>query len=156
MFAQIIRFLNELHTLTCRVQCLSHNAQLPQKQSDQAAGYDLSSIENLTIPPHGRALVHTGLRVAPPPHTHIEIRPRSGLALKHGITVLNAPGTVDSDYRGELMVLLFNTSETPFEIHTGDRIAQAVFMRHLDVRWTPAASFDKTTRGDKGFGSTGS
>ena len=134
---------------------MSPDARVPQKQSAEAAGYDLSSAEDIEIPPHGRALVHTGLRVAPPAHSHIEIRPRSGLALKHGITVLNTPGTVDSDYRGELMVLLFNTSEEAFAVRKGDRIAQAVFMRHLDVRWVPVDTFGTTERGEKGFGSTG-
>lgn len=130
-------------------------AKIPEQKSAQAAGYDLASAEDIEIPPHGRALVHTGLRVAPPRNCHIEIRPRSGLALKHGITVLNTPGTVDADYRGELMVLLFNTTDIPFAVHTGDRIAQAVFMRHLTVQWVKADDLDPTPRGEKGFGSTG-
>ncbi len=113
------------------------------------------SAENITIPPGERALVHTGLLIAPAQNCHVEVRPRSGLALKHGITVLNTPGTIDADYRGEIMIILFNTSKEPFDIHIGDRIAQAVVMRHENVQWKKVDSFDTTERGSKGFGSTG-
>lgn len=138
----------------CRFTKIHPNAQIPTKQSELAAGYDLASIENITIPAHNRILVHTGIKVALPPQTHLEIRPRSGLALKHGITVLNSPGTIDADYRGEIMVILINTSDTDYDIHMGDRIAQAIVMQHLSVTWTETDELDETSRGSNGFGST--
>ena len=124
-------------------------------QSELAAGYDLASIETVAIPPHGRALIHTGLKIALPPQTHLEIRPRSGLALKYGITVLNSPGTVDADYRGELMVILYNTSESEYIVKPGDRIAQAIVMQHVHLQWQEVDDFEQTSRGEHGFGSTG-
>lgn len=130
-------------------------AMVPSRESDQAAGYDLTSIEGLTIQPMSRALVHTGICVAIPKGHHLEIRPRSGLALKHGITVLNSPGTIDPDYRGEIMVILFNASDVPFDVHKGDRIAQAVVMSHGEADWCEVSGFDTTSRGTCGFGSTG-
>ena len=150
-----MRLLRRLRTPECRVIRRDGAARIPTAGTDQAAGYDLSSVEDVTVAARGRALVHTGLLVAPPQGYHIEIRPRSGLALHHGITVLNSPGTVDADYRGELMVILLNTSDEDFAVHAGDRIAQAVFMQHAVVRWTEVASFDDTARGARGFGSTG-
>ena len=127
---------------------------MPAKQSSLAAGYDITSTEDIIIPAHARALVHTGLKVAIPPQTHLEIRPRSGLALKHGITVLNTPGTIDADYRGEIMIILYNTDNTDFQIHAGDRIAQAVLMQHLNASWIETNTLDTTERNEKGFGST--
>ena len=155
MFERIMRLLRRLGTPECRVIRRDGAARIPTAGTAQAAGYDLTSIEDVTVAARGRALVHTGLLVAPPAGHHIEIRPRSGLALRHGITVLNSPGTVDADYRGELMVILLNTSDEDFEVHAGDRIAQAVFMRHESVRWTEVEAFDETPRGARGFGSTG-
>lgn len=149
----IIATLEHLKNRECRV--ILRGGQVPKKGSLDAAGYDLTSAENLVVRAHARALVHTGIWVAPPRGTHIEIRPRSGLALQYGITVLNTPGTVDADYRGELMVILFNTSENDFSIRQGDRIAQAVFMKHLDVKWRQVQGFDTTARGTQGFGSSG-
>lgn len=138
-----------------RVICKDERSMMPKLGSLQAAGYDLTSVETVEIPGHSRRLIHTGLWVAPPVGYHIEIRPRSGLALKHGITVLNTPGTIDADYRGELMVLLFNTSSESFEVKCGDRIAQAVIMKHASVIWEAVESFEPTERGERGFGSTG-
>ncbi len=155
MFQKLIQALIFLKTRQCRIILQNPNAKLPEKGSELAAGYDLHSAEDITIPAHGRALVHTGLLVAPPPHCHIEIRPRSGLALKHGLTVLNTPGTIDADYRGEIMVVMFNTTDSDFQIHIGDRIAQAVVMKHENVQWIPVEHFDQTDRGSNGFGSTG-
>lgn len=152
---RFVRYLQKLRFPIVPFISLSPDAKTPKRQTPSAAGYDLSSIENLEVPAHGRVLVHTGIAVAPPPSCHIEIRPRSGLALHHGITVLNAPGTIDADYRGEIMVLLLNTSDVPYEIHVGDRIAQAVIMKHENVTWMPVDAFDETLRGIRGFGSTG-
>lgn len=138
-----------------RVICKDERSMMPKLGSLQAAGYDLTSVETVKIPGHSRRLIHTGLWIAPPAGYHIEIRPRSGLALKHGITVLNTPGTIDADYRGELMVLLFNTSPESFEVKCGDRIAQAVVMKHASVVWEAVETFESTERGENGFGSTG-
>ena len=138
----------------CKFTKIHPQAKIPTQQSELAAGYDLSAIENITIPAHNRALVHTGIKVALPPQTHLEIRPRSGLALKYGITVLNSPGTIDADYRGEIMVLLINTSDVDYQVKIGDRIAQAIVMKHLNVIWTETDDLDETPRGSNGFGST--
>ena len=155
MISRLIQILRALKTPQCRVIPIVPEARIPSKGSAEAAGCDLSSAENMTIPAHGRALVHTGIRIAPPRGCHIEVRPRSGLALKYGITVLNTPGTIDADYRGEIMVILFNTSDEDFYIRCGDRIAQAIVMRHEDAIWTRVESFDNTERGCGGFGSSG-
>lgn len=155
MISRLIELIEHLRTPECRIIRKSENAVMPARGSDGAAGYDLTSSEELEIPAGGRALVHTGLLIAPPKGCHIEVRPRSGLALKHGITVLNTPGTIDEDYRGEIMVILFNTSNEPFCVKPGDRIAQAVVMRHENARWKEVLEFDKTERGTSGFGSTG-
>ena len=155
MIQRLIALLECLKTPKCRVIPKDPNATLPRRASEQAAGYDLTSVENITIPAMQRALVHTGLLVAPPKNCHIEIRPRSGLALKHGITVLNTPGTIDADYRGEIMVILFNTSQEDYEIHIGARIAQAVVIRHENAVWLKVEDFEKTSRGTSGFGSSG-
>lgn len=153
--SRLIRILQSFQTPRCRIVKIHPDACIPELGTKEAAGYDLTSAEDITVPAGGRALIHTGLRVAPPKNCHIEIRPRSGLALKHGITVLNTPGTIDADYRGEIMVILFNTSQNDFDIHTGDRIAQAVIMRHETVTWQLVSSFEDTPRGCQGFGSTG-
>ena len=100
-------------------------------------------------------MVHTGICASIPPGYHIEVRPRSGLAFKHGITVLNSPGTIDADYRGEIMVLLINLGDAPYQIEVGDRIAQIVLMRHSSCRFEWAESLDNTNRGAHGFGSSG-
>ena len=155
MLQRLIRLIESLKTPQCRVIKQNPDACIPRRASEQAAGYDLTSAENITIPAMGRALVHTGLCVAPPQNCHIEVRPRSGLALKHGITVLNTPGTIDADYRGEIMVILFNTTPDAYEVHIGDRIAQAVVMRHENVVWREVEAFDATKRGSCGFGSSG-
>lgn len=132
---------------------------LPDYGSAGAAGMDLRAAvpadEPLTLPPMGRALVPTGLQAAVPAGYELQVRPRSGLALKHGITCLNTPGTVDSDYRGEVGVILINLGAEPFTIHRGDRIAQAVVARHERVEWDEVKTLEDTTRGAGGFGSTG-
>ena len=109
----------------------------------------------LTLAPLQRCLVPTGLFIALPPGYEAQVRPRSGLALKHGLTVLNAPGTIDADYRGEIRVILVNLSDTPFTIEDGERIAQLVVARHEQAQWQPAETLDETERGAGGFGHTG-
>ena len=132
---------------------------LPAYQSDGAAGMDLSAAVRegapLTLAPGARALVPTGLVLQLPRGFEAQVRPRSGLALRHGITVLNSPGTIDSDYRGELQVLLANLGSAPFAIARGERIAQLVVQRVEQARLIEVASISPTPRGDGGFGSTG-
>jgi dUTP pyrophosphatase len=132
---------------------------LPAYQSAHAAGLDLLAAvpeeAPLILAPGQRALVPTGLSVALPPGFEAQIRPRSGLASKHGITVLNAPGTVDADYRGEVGVLLINHGEAPFAIRRGERIAQMVIAAVVRAELVPALSLSATERGGGGFGSTG-
>ena len=116
---------------------------------------DLRSAEALTLKPGERALVATGIAIALPDNTEAQVRPRSGLAVKHGITVLNAPGTIDSDYRGEIRVPLINLGAEDFVINRGDRIAQMVVAPMVQVTLTEVTSLDETKRGDGGFGSSG-
>lgn len=130
---------------------------LPEYATPQSAGLDLRANlgEPITLAPMERVLVPTGLYIALPEGYEAQVRPRSGLALKHGITVLNTPGTVDADYRGELRVILVNLSNEPFVINDGERIAQMVVSKHEQVRWQPVESLDETERGAGGFGHTG-
>ena len=128
---------------------------LPSYATPGSAGMDLRSAESLTLKPGARALVATGMAIALPENTEAQVRPRSGLAVKHGITVLNAPGTIDSDYRGEIKVPLINLGTDDFVIARGDRIAQMVVAPVAQVMMTEVASLDETTRGLGGFGSSG-
>jgi dUTP pyrophosphatase len=116
---------------------------------------DVVSAESVTISPGARHAVATGLALAIPKGYEIQVRPRSGLALKHGITVPNTPGTIDSDYRGELKVILINLGDEPFAIARGDRIAQLVLAPVVQAAWQEVAELDATERGEGGFGSTG-
>lgn len=131
--------------------------ELPSYQTIASAGMDLRA--NLTEPvilkPLGRALVATGLFMELPVGHEAQIRPRSGLAYKHGITVLNSPGTIDADYRGEIKVLLVNISQEDFVINDGERIAQMIVARHEQVEWTETGSLAESSRGAGGFGSSG-
>ncbi len=129
----------------------------PSYATEQSAGVDLRAniTEKMVLEPLQRALVPTGLFIALPKGFEAQVRPRSGLAIKHGITVLNTPGTVDADYRGEIKVILVNLSDQPFEILPGERIAQMVIARHETVQWEETDSLDATQRGAGGFGSTG-
>jgi len=129
--------------------------ELPRYATEGAAGMDVLSAEDLTLAPGARHAVATGLAVAIPPGYEIQVRPRSGLALKHGISVPNTPGTIDSDYRGELKVILINHGAEPFAIHRGDRIAQLVLAPVTLAEWSEVAELDDTARGAGGFGSTG-
>ena len=140
-----------------RVKRLPHGAglDLPAYATAGAAGMDVVSAEDVTIAPGGRHAVATGLAMAIPEGFEIQVRPRSGLALKHGITVPNTPGTIDSDYRGELKVILINHGAEPFEIRRGDRVAQLVLAPVTQASWLPVDELDETERGAGGFGSTG-
>ena len=129
---------------------------LPHYATSGAAGMDVVSAEHVTIAPGARHPVATGLAMAIPHGFEIQVRPRSGLALKHGITVPNTPGTIDSDYRGELKILLINHGTEPFAIARGDRVAQLVLAPVVQARWDEVDELDDTSRGSGGFGSTGS
>lgn len=130
---------------------------LPTHATAGSAGLDLRAAlkEPVTLEPLDRALIPTGLYFAIPAGYEVQIRPRSGLAMKHGITVLNTPGTIDSDYRGEIRVALINLSREPFTIEPGERICQMVLARYEQVEWVEAEQLDDTDRGEGGFGHTG-
>lgn len=119
------------------------------------AGMDVRSIEELTLEPGARALVHTGLVFQLPPDAEAQVRPRSGLALKHGVTVLNSPGTIDAGYRGEVGVILVNLGQQPFKVEKGMKIAQVVVSRVEQAEIVEVQETDETDRGSGGFGSTG-
>ena len=130
---------------------------LPQYATEQSAGMDLKADLDapLTLGSLERALIPTGIFISLPEGFEAQIRPRSGLAAKSGITVLNTPGTIDADYRGEIKVILVNLSSETFTVNPGERIAQMVVARHERVEWNPVSSLDETARGEGGFGSTG-
>lgn len=130
---------------------------LPAYATPQSAGMDLrANIQSpITLNPLERKLIGTGLYMALPEGYEAQVRPRSGLALKHGLTVLNSPGTIDADYRGEIMVLLVNLSDTPFVVNDGERIAQMVIARHEQASFETVDTLDKTERGAGGYGHTG-
>ena len=133
------------------------NNELPKYETLLSAGMDLRAyLEGpIVLKPLQRALVKTGLFISLHPGYEAQVRPRSGLALKKGISVLNAPGTIDADYRGEIGVILINLSDSDFMINTGDRIAQMVIAKHETISWKVVDELDDSLRGDKGFGSTG-
>ena len=132
---------------------------LPKPSTSGSSGLDLRAAvpedEPIVLEPGGFALVPTGLQIALPPGTEGQVRPRSGLAARSGVTVLNSPGTVDADYRGEVKVILVNHGRQSFEVTRGKRIAQMVVAQYVPVRFVPVASLDETERGAGGFGSTG-
>lgn len=130
---------------------------LPAYATPDSAGLDLQAAiaEPITLMPGERRLIPTGLAIAVPPGFEAQVRPRSGLALKHGVTVLNAPGTVDADYRGEVGVVLVNHGDQPFIINRGERIAQMIVAAYARVAWSEMAELPQTQRGAGGFGSTG-
>ncbi|RBQ10171.1 dUTP diphosphatase [Pedobacter miscanthi] len=130
---------------------------LPQYETAHAAGMDLRAAitEEITLKPLQRLLVPTGLFIELPIGFEAQIRPRSGLAYKHGISIVNAPGTIDADYRGEIKVLLVNLSDTDFKIINGDRIAQMVVAKHETVSWQAVEELSETARGEGGYGHTG-
>lgn len=144
---------------TCKIYNASAN-ELPAYASEYAAGMDIRAnlAESIVIQPGEWKPIPTGLFVELPSNCEAQIRPRSGLAMKHGITVLNSPGTIDPDYRGEIKVLLINHSQEPFEIQNGERIAQMVIARFQQIQWQTVDGVDElsnTQRGDGGFGHSG-
>jgi len=147
--------------IAVRLQRLPHGADLPLPAYETAgsAGMDLRAAvpedAPLTLAPGARALVPTGLKIALPPGHEAQVRPRSGLALKHGVTCVNSPGTIDADYRGEVGVILINHGSDPFVVRRGERIAQMVVAPVLQVALVEAETLDETARGAGGFGSTG-
>ncbi|MBL8656764.1 MAG: dUTP diphosphatase [Altererythrobacter sp.] len=143
--------------IAVRVMRLAHGEglPLPAYATAGAAGMDVLAAEAITLAPGARHAVATGLSLAIPQGFEVQVRPRSGLALKHGITVANAPGTVDSDYRGELKVILVNLGGEPFAIARGDRVAQLVLAPVVRAAWAEVHELDETARGGGGFGSTG-
>lgn len=140
-----------------RVKRLEHfpGLELPHYATEGAAGMDVLSAEDVALAPGERWPVATGIAVAIPPGYEIQVRPRSGLALKHGISVPNTPGTIDSDYRGELKVILINHGREPYTVRRGDRIAQLVLSPVVRASWLKVDELDETQRGEGGFGSTG-
>ena len=141
-----------------KVKVINRSAYgLPQYETGQAAGLDVRAniTESITLGPLERALVPTGLYVELPEGYEMQVRPRSGLAAKHGLSLVNSPGTVDPDYRGEIKVILVNLSNTPYELKPGERVAQLVVARFTRVEWESVEVLDETERGAGGFGSTG-
>ena len=141
--------------MTVKVLRTDPAAQLPDYAHPGDAGMDVRSIEEVTLAPGARALIHTGLVLMLPPDAEAQVRPRSGLALKHGVTVLNTPGTIDAGYRGEVGVILINLGAKPFVVEKGMKIAQLVISRVTQADIVEVASVDETDRGAGGFGSTG-
>ncbi|MDR1831482.1 MAG: dUTP diphosphatase [Fusobacteriaceae bacterium] len=132
-------------------------AELPRYETEGAAGMDVRAhlTAPVTLKSLERALIPTGLRIAVPEGYEVQVRPRSGLALKHGITLLNTPGTIDSDYRGEVRIIVANLGAEDFVIQPGERIGQLVLNKVAQIRWTEVETLDATARGDGGFGHTG-
>jgi len=150
--------MNELPAISERVRILNKSHRpLPSYATEHSAGMDLRA--NLEVPiilaPGQRALIPTGLYLELPEGTEAQVRPRSGLAFKHGVTVLNAPGTIDADYRGEVGVLLINHGQEPFEVKDGERVAQLVIARYVRTEWQEVADLNTSERGAGGFGHTG-
>ena len=145
------------NAIPVRIKRLPHGQglDLPAYATEGAAGMDIVSAEDVTLAPGARHAMATGLSVAIPAGYEIQVRPRSGLALKHGISIPNTPGTIDSDYRGELKVILINHGAEPFAIARGDRVAQLVLAPVTQAAWNEVADLDETERGAGGFGSTG-
>ena len=135
----------------------SSDHDLPQYSTEQSAGLDLraSLSESITLHPGEHRLIPTGLKIALPEGTEAQVRPRSGLAYKYGITVLNSPGTIDADYRGDVGVILINHGKEPFVVENGERIAQLVIAKYVQLQWKPTEDLSATDRGAGGFGSTG-
>jgi dUTP pyrophosphatase len=147
----------EIRSVVVKIKKLNEHALLPNYGTERSAGADLSACleEDFLLKAGSYAKISTGLSIQVPPGYEAQVRPRSGLAAKHGITVLNSPGTIDSDYRGEVAVLLINHGEEDFLIHCGDRIAQMVIARCEQASFLPTMELDATERGIGGFGSTG-
>lgn len=141
--------------MTVRFKRLRPDVLLPAYAHEGDAGMDVRSAEDLVLAPGARALVRTGLAMELPPDAEAQVRPRSGLALKHGVTVLNTPGTIDAGYRGEVGVILVNLGAEPFAVHAGDKVAQLVIAKVARAEIVETATVGETARGAGGFGSTG-
>ncbi len=137
------------------VKKLDNDAKIPNYAHNTDAGVDLYSVKEITLKPMQRALVPTGIAIALPDGFEAQVRPKSGLALKYGITVLNTPGTIDQEYRGEIGVIVINLSDSEFKVEKGMKIAQMVFSKVEHVSFEETRILDKTERGEGGFGSTG-
>lgn len=137
------------------VEVINDKAQMPTYAREGDAGLDIYSIDNIVILPGDRKLIHTGIKIQLPPDTEAQIRPRSGLAIKHGITVLNSPGTIDQGYRGEIGIIIINHSKEGFRVQEGMKIAQMVIKPVLRVEIEQTEELGQSERGEGGFGSTG-
>jgi dUTP pyrophosphatase len=144
-----------VNILEVKIRLLSKEAKVPKYQTEGSAGFDLSSVEDIEIGSGEVVLVSTGLACELPNGFELQLRPRSGLALKHGITLLNSPATIDSDYRGEIKVILINHGKESFKISVGDRIAQGVISKVEKADFQKVSLLSESDRGDSGFGSTG-
>ena len=133
------------------------NNDLPHYETNSSAGMDLKAFieKPIILNPLERKIIKTGLYISLPKGFEAQVRSRSGLSIKHGLCVLNSPGTIDADYRGEIGIILINLSQEPFTINNGDRVAQLVIASHEQVQWIKVNELSETNRGDKGFGSTG-
>lgn len=143
---------------TIKVKVINHsNNELPQYATPMSAGMDLRAFtdEPIIIMPGERKLIHSGINIQLPEGYELQVRPRSGLALKHGITLTNAPGTVDADYRGDVGAIVHNLGTEPFIVNNGDRICQIVAKEYVKIEWEETDSLDSTERGEGGFNSTG-
>lgn len=131
--------------------------EIPARQTGGSAGYDIKAfLENsVSLNPGQRIAIPTGIRVELPAGFVLSVRPRSGLAINHGITMINSPGTIDADFRGEIKILMVNLGLEPYVIHNGDRIAQVLLEKIFEIEWSEAQELEQTKRGDQGFGSTG-
>jgi len=150
---------HNIDQISVKMKVLTHGVDLPipEYQTKESAGMDLHSaiIEDLEIKPSTKEIVPTGIALAIPPGYEAQIRPRSGLAAKHSITVLNTPGTIDSDYRGEIKIIIINHGREKFVVKRGDRIAQVIFAPIAKAKIISVSELSETTRGDRGLGSTG-
>ena len=144
-------------TDSVKIPVIDRSGRLPEYATPGAAGMDVRAMLDspVTIHPGGRALIPTGLRVELPAGYEMQLRPRSGLALRSGITLLNSPGTIDSDYRGEIGVIMINLGSEDFTVNDGERICQMVIKEYTRVDWEPVSRIDETERGEGGFGHTG-
>lgn len=143
---------------TIKVKIINHsNNELPKYATPMSAGMDLRAFTDqpITIMPGERKLVHSGINIQLPEGYELQVRPRSGLAMKHGITLTNAPGTVDADYRGDVGAIVHNLGQDPFIIENGDRICQIVAKEYVKIEWEETDTLDSTERGEGGFNSTG-
>lgn len=142
-------------SLNVKIQRLDKNARLPSYAHDGDAGMDVYSNEDYTLKPGERKLFSTGIKIAVPPGYECQTRPKSGLALKHGISIVNTPGTIDSGYRGEVGIILINHSKEPYHVEKGKKIAQLVFNKVEEAKFEEVDVLEETSRNEGGFGSTG-